>query len=70
MKAAVSGFVPKSLRSTGFGIFETAFGIAWFLGSWSLGYLYDHNISAMIAISVICQLAAIVFYALSQKKRP
>lgn len=70
MKAAVSGFVPKALRSTGFGIFETAFGIAWFLGSWSLGYLYDHNIGAMIALSVICQLAAIVFYGFSQKKRP
>lgn len=41
MKAAVSKMIPKSMRSTGFGIFETGFGIAWFLGSWMLGALYD-----------------------------
>ena len=32
MKAAVSGMVPRSMRSTGFGIFETGFGIAWDAG--------------------------------------
>ena len=31
MKAAVSRIVPAAMRSTGFGIFETGFGIAWFL---------------------------------------
>lgn len=41
MKAAVSEIIPRSMRSTGFGIFETGFGIAWFLGSWLLGALYD-----------------------------
>ena len=41
MKAAVSKMIPKSMSSTGFGIFETGFGIAWFLGSWMLGALYD-----------------------------
>ncbi len=33
MKVAVSRIIPKSMRSTGFGIFETGFGISWFLGS-------------------------------------
>jgi len=65
MKAAVSGIVPSNMRSTGFGIFETGFGISWFLGSWVLGALYDVNILAMVMISVVVQLAAIVFYYVS-----
>ena len=34
MKAVISQIVPKKMRSTGYGIFETGYGIAWFLGSW------------------------------------
>jgi predicted MFS family arabinose efflux permease len=69
MKAAVSGIVPRTMRSTGFGIFETGFGIAWFLGSWSLGALYDISPMYLVAFSVIMQLAAIPFYALAMKDR-
>ena len=65
MKAAVSKIIPRSMRSTGFGIFETGFGIAWFLGSWLLGALYDFNIVCLVLVSVAVQLAAIVFYMLS-----
>ena len=50
------------MRSTGFGIFETGFGIAWFLGSWLLGALYDLNPVYLVAVSVISQLMAIGFY--------
>ncbi len=62
MKAAVSRIIPRSMRSSGFGIFETGFGIAWFLGSWLLGWLYDIRPGYMAAVSVGAQLLAIVFY--------
>lgn len=68
MKAAVSSIIPKNMRSTGFGIFETGFGIAWFLGSWLLGALYDINVKLLVAVSVISQLLAIVFYVICIKK--
>ena len=64
MKAAVSGMVPRSMRSTGFGFFETGFGIAWFLGSWLLGALYDLNPMYLVVVSVASQLLAIAFYAM------
>ena len=67
MKAAVSRFVPRSARSTGFGIFETGFGIAWFAGSWLLGALYDVSIPVMVAISVGAQLLAVPFYAITTR---
>ena len=62
MKAAVSKIIPRSMRSTGFGIFETGFGIAWFMGSWLLGALYDIKPLYLVVISMIAQILAIVFY--------
>lgn len=70
MKAAVAKIMPKDWRATGFGIFETGFGIAWFLGSWLIGALYDLNIPAMVAVSIISQLAAVGFYLLTLKNLP
>ncbi|MGN0340481.1 MAG: MFS transporter [Lachnospira sp.] len=62
MKAAVSKIVPRNMRSTGFGIFETGYGIAWFLGSWLLGALYDYNVVYLVVVSVVAQLVSIIFY--------
>ncbi len=64
MKAATSQIIPRHMRSTGFGIFETGFGIAWFLGSWILGILYDISPLYLVILSAAAQLLAIVFYAL------
>ena len=67
LKAAVTKMVPKSSRATGYGIFECSFGAFWFLGSWLMGVLYDVSVPAMIAVSVIAQLAAIPLYIRSAK---
>lgn len=67
LKAAVTTMVPKASRATGYGIFECAFGAFWFLGSWLMGALYDVSIPAMIAVSVIAQLAAIPLYMRSDR---
>lgn len=63
LKSVVSVIVPKDNRATGFGIFQTAFGIFWFLGSWLMGALYDIDPNWLVLFSVTMQLAAIpVFY--------
>lgn len=67
LKAAVTEIVPKQSRSTGFGIFQTAFGVCWFLGSWLMGALYDVSPAWMVAFSVAMQLAAIPFFWLSDR---
>lgn len=67
LKAAVTSMVPKASRATGYGVFECSFGAFWFLGSWLMGVLYDVSIPAMIAVSVIAQLAAIPLYISSSK---
>lgn len=67
LKAAVATMVDKSARATGYGIFECAFGVFWFMGSWLLGSLYDVNLGLMIAVSVVAQLAAAPLFYLAAK---
>ena len=69
MKAAVRQIIPKSMRSSSFGIFETGFGIAWFLGSWLLGALYDYGPVYMVVVSVLAQILAIFFYLACIRRR-
>ena len=59
LKAMLSSVIPAAKRSTGFGLFYTAFGIAWFIGSAAMGFLYDRSLITLIIFSVICQLAAL-----------
>lgn len=68
LKAAVTDMTPKSARATGFGVFSLALGLAWFLGSWCLGALYDINLTLMASVSAACQLLAIPFYILSSRE--
>lgn len=62
LKAAVTTMVPKRSRATGYGIFECCFGVAWFLGSWLLGVLYDCSLLAMVLVSVAAQLLAATMF--------
>ena len=59
MRAAIAGMVPSHRRAAAYGLFDTAYGIFWFLGSALMGILYDHSILALIIFSVVAQVAAI-----------
>jgi predicted MFS family arabinose efflux permease len=54
-------------RSTAFGVFDTGFGIAWFVGSVLMGWLYDKSISALIVFSTLLQLAAVPVLFLAER---
>jgi len=59
MRAALAGMVPPHRRGTAYGIFNTGYGVFWFLGSALAGLLYDHSVPAVIGFSVAAQLAAL-----------
>lgn len=59
LKAVVGNMISKNKRGSAFGIFNAAYGIAWFLGSWMMGYLYDTSIHAVIIFSLSAELLAI-----------
>lgn len=59
MRAAVAEMVAPDRRGAAFGIFNAGYGIFWFLGSGTMGLLYDRSISLVVAFSVVTQLSAI-----------
>ncbi len=59
LKALIAPVIAISKRSTGFGLFDTVFGVAWFLGSAAMGFLYDKSIVALVVVSVVLQLFAL-----------
>ncbi len=62
LKAVLTKVVSAAKRSTAFGLFDTGFGVAWFLGSAAMGFLYDRSITAVIVFSVVFQLLAIPIF--------
>jgi MFS family permease len=60
LKAAVAELIPTYKRGTAFGLFNTGFGIFWFLGSLALGYLYDFSITGLVIFSVGTQVIAVI----------
>jgi predicted MFS family arabinose efflux permease len=59
LKAVLVKIIGREKRATAFGVFDTAFGIAWFAGSATMGLLYDHSITTLVVFSVVLQLAAL-----------
>lgn len=68
MKAVVSELVPKASRSSGFGVFQTVFGLSWFLGSWFMGSLYTNHRLYLVLFSCGTQVLALLFFTLSYRK--
>jgi predicted MFS family arabinose efflux permease len=71
LKAVLADAVYAEKRSTAFGIFDTGFGIAWFVGSAAMGLLYDKSIPALIVFSVLLQLSAlpVLFFAKRRERK-
>jgi MFS-type transporter involved in bile tolerance (Atg22 family) len=61
MRAVIGAMAPRERRGTAFGLFHAIFGVAWFIGSALLGFIYDHSLMAVAALSLVLQLAAIPF---------
>ena len=68
-QAMLTEVIPPQKRSTAFGLFDTGYGVAWFVGSAVMGLLYDKSILAVALFSVSLQLAAIPVLIIANKKR-
>jgi MFS family permease len=68
LKAVLTDVIPGDRRSTGFGVFDTGFGIFYLLGNTVMGFLYDVSIPALIAFSIILQLAALPAFILAKER--
>jgi MFS family permease len=70
MRAIIANMAPKDKRGSAYGIFNTGFGIFWFLGSVLMGFLYDISIFTLVTFSVLIQLLALpLLWAVMKKTR-
>ncbi len=68
MRAQVATMVTSQKRGSAYGIFNTGYGLFWFLGSALMGILYDKSIPLLVAFSVLAQLSAIPVLVYARKK--
>jgi predicted MFS family arabinose efflux permease len=67
MRAVVGNMVSSVRHSYAYDVFNTAYGIFWFLGSLLIGILYDISIPALVIFSVTMQMASIPLFFLLRK---
>jgi predicted MFS family arabinose efflux permease len=68
LKALLTNVLSVAKRSTGFGLFYTGYGIAWFLGSAAMGFLYDKSILTLVIFSIVLQLLALPVFFLAKRR--
>jgi MFS family permease len=67
-KAAIARLVDKARRSRAYGAFYALFGLAWWIGSTFMGWLYERSLSGLVVFSVATQLLAVpIFFYLGRR---
>jgi MFS family permease len=69
VRAAVAEMVPRDRRGSAFGLFDTGYGVCWFLGSALMGILYDRSVGALVGFSVAAQIAAVALIILVARRK-
>lgn len=68
MRAAIADMIPPRRRGSAYGIFNTAYGVFWFLGSAVMGVLYDISIAYIIFFSVTLEVLSIPLLLIVRRK--
>ncbi len=68
LKAVLTDLISEDKKSTGFGFFDTVFGLFYLLGNVFMGVLYDASLPTVILFSITFQLAAVPVFALANKR--
>ena len=62
LRSGISQVVSMNKRGTAFGAFNAAYGVLWFLGSVTMGVLYDFSLVALVIFGIAAQFAAAVVF--------
>jgi MFS family permease len=63
LRAGVATLTPEHLRGTAYGLFDTVFGAAWFIGSVMFGALYAIGSIWLVCTGIVLQLIALPLLA-------
>jgi MFS family permease len=67
MRAAIADLTPMARRGLAYGIFNAAYGAAWFAGGLVIGILYERSLGLVITFAVAMQMLSLPFLALLHK---
>ena len=71
MRAAIADIVPRTRRAFAYGVFNTIYGVSWFVGSSIVGYLYGLSKGYINLFVFTTQALAMgVFFYMRAKPRP
>jgi MFS family permease len=59
LKPLVAQILNTAKKATAFGLYDTGYGVFWFVGSWLMGYLYSRSIHELVYFSVVIQLVSL-----------
>jgi MFS family permease len=62
LRSGISQVVSMNKRGTAFGTFNAAYGVLWFLGSVTMGVLYDFSLMALVIFGIVAQLGAAALF--------
>jgi MFS family permease len=62
LRSGISQVVSMNKRGTAFGAFNAAYGVLWFVGSVTMGVLYDFSLLALVIFGVIVQAGAAMMF--------
>ena len=62
LRSGISQVVSMNKRGSAFGAFNAAYGVLWFLGSVTMGVLYDYSLFVLVVFGVVAQLTAAVLF--------
>lgn len=62
LRSGIAQVVSMNKRGSAFGALNAIYGVAWFVGSVTMGLLYDHSLAALVVFGVAAQLAGAVFF--------
>lgn len=68
MRAAIADLTPIERRGFAYGIFNTAYGASWFLGSTVMGFLYDFSFNLLFVFVVMMELISIPVFFLMKRE--
>ncbi|MDG4881928.1 MFS transporter [Mesorhizobium sp. WSM4884] len=68
MKAIIAGLLPEGRRGLAFGLFYTAYGGGWLLGSVAIGLLYDRSTLELAVFAAAMQLASLPLFLLAGRR--
>jgi predicted MFS family arabinose efflux permease len=69
MRAAIADITPVESRGTAYGIFNAAYGLAWFLGTSLMGFLYGISLTYIFIFTVSMEALAVLFLFFVKKNK-